>query len=158
MRNNLCFIILMVFTTINAQKTKKDFDNFYSGNNKQKPIKYVLFDKEKNNDSQKKNNKNKIYFHIKSESFIFDMKNHKRDTCSIDVLKKIKLENPIDLQRDEYEYFIKKLEEFEKKTKQTIPKSLPISQQHLYFKVYVIEKINNEKIVKYEVDWEYSDF
>ncbi|MWB95572.1 hypothetical protein GON26_14480 [Flavobacterium sp. GA093] len=158
MRNNLCFIILMVFTTINAQKVEKDFNNFYSGNNKHKPIKYVLFEIEKDNESEKKNNGGKIYFYVKSERFVFDMKKHKKDTCSIDILKTIKLENSRNLQNDEYEYFRKKVDEFEKKTKQKIPKALPISQEHLYFKVYVIEKISSGKIVKYEVDWEYSNF
>jgi len=146
----------MVFSTISAQKVRNNFDVFYSGESKQKPVKYVIFDS-KDQNNERREDKERIYFHIKGESFIFD-KQKKRDTCSISILKKIKLENPEKLRDDEYKYFRKKVEEFEKETNQKIPKSLPISRKHLYFKVYVLEKIANDEIIKYEVDWEYSDF
>jgi hypothetical protein len=34
----------------------------------------------------------------------------------------------------------------------------PVTAIHPYFKVYVLEKTSNDKLIKYEVDWEYSDF
>ncbi len=35
---------------------------------------------------------------------------------------------------------------------------MPTSRKHLYFKVYILEKTTNNRLIKYEVDWEYSDF
>ena len=78
MRNNICFIILMVFSTISAQKVRNNFDVFYSGESKQKPVKYVIFDS-KDQNNERREDKERIYFHIKGESFIFD-KQKKRVT------------------------------------------------------------------------------
>lgn len=157
MKTYICMLLLVVVNSITAQTKENNYFIFYKGGERYlKPIKYVLFDIEKDSETENRKNKGKIYFHIKSESFIFDMIKHKRDTCSIDVLKTIKLENPINLENEACKFFIKKKEEVEKK--KNVKLVYPPAGCQSYFKVYILEKTDNNKLIKYEVDWEYSDF
>ena len=151
----ILFLAASLFT--NAQKKEKDYNIFYRGGDPNlKPIKYVLFDSTISY-SKKKIDNNQLNFHIDGESFIHK-KNQTIDTCSIDFLQKVKLENPADLQKEEYNYFKKKKKEFENSGHIKIPNSLPISSTHLYFKVFILEKVKGNKVLKYEVDWIYSSF
>ncbi|RXM44888.1 hypothetical protein, partial [Flavobacterium sp. YO12] len=85
----------------------------------------------------------------------FDEKIHKKESCSLESLSKIKLENPANLQNDGYKFFKKKKEEVEKVEK--IKLIYPPTGYQTYFKIFVLKKIRNG-IFKYEVDWEYSNF
>lgn len=91
------------------------------------------------------------------ESFVYKQ-NYAVDTCAINFLQKIKLDNPADLQQNAYKYFKRKKEEIERKANNKIHILYPVSDFSPYFKVYILEKINNNKLIKYEVDWEYSAF
>jgi hypothetical protein len=153
----ICSLLLIVVNSITAQTKSNDYFSFYKGGEKYlKPIKYVLFDMEKESEAIKRKNEKKIYFTIKNERFVFDIKKHKKDTCSVAILKTIKLENPANLQNEGYQFFKKKKEEVEKK--KNVKLIYPPAGFESYFKVYVLEKTNNNKLIKYEVDWEYSDF
>jgi hypothetical protein len=63
---------------------------------------------------------------------------------------KIKLENPTDLTENEWEYFKRKVREYKRNS---AIKAMPLSNVHKYFKVSVLEKINDNKVLKFEVDW-----
>lgn len=151
--------MILVFGIITAQTNKTCFDKFYSGDGSyNKPIKHVFFDESKGD--KKIKDGTKIYFHMQGESFIFDSKINKINTLSIENFKKYHLEDPKNLVDNEYLYFKKKISEFQKGTKTKIPLSnaMPISRNHKYFKVYVIEKTKGNIFLKYEVDWIYSTF
>ncbi|OAZ03618.1 hypothetical protein [Flavobacterium succinicans] len=154
----IIYTLLLNVSFIYSQNLKADFDNFYRGENeREKPKKYILFENE-NSTKQKSEDKKVTYFYIEKERFVFNKGRHKIDTCSIRILKKIKLESTGNLEEEEVNYFRKKVEKFKKKTNQKVPKSMPISRIHKYLKVYILEKTDNDKIIKYEVDWESSIF
>ncbi|MEZ7498443.1 hypothetical protein QO200_06795 [Flavobacterium sp. Arc3] len=155
---NVFYILFLVATTfVNAQTKASDFFRFYKGEDKYlKPIKYVFFDSTVSN-AVKKKVKHEIYFYIKGETFVYK-KNHKADTCSVDLLQKIKLDNPADLQQNAFHYFKNKKEEVKRKSNNRTSIIFPVAGFNKYFKVYVLEKIKNDKLLKYEVDWEYSNF
>ena len=147
---NIGYILLLLFigTIVNAQSKDSDFERFYRGDEKYlKPIKYVLFDENKND---KKDEGDEIYFYINNQRFFFNSKKHKIDTCSIDFFNKIKLENPTDLTENEWEYFKRKVREYKRNS---AIKAMPLSNVHKYFKVYILKKTNDNKVLKYEVDW-----
>lgn len=152
------YIYLLVFLTINsisAQTKLSDYFTFYKGGDKYlKPIKYVMFDSSLS-ENIKTEDKEWIYFKIKGERFKFDKKKNQKDSCPLDILKKIKLENPTQLNNEGYKFYKKKKEEIEKEKNVTLV--YPPAGFQSYLKVYILEKISN-KIIKYEVDWEYSDF
>ena len=58
----------------------------------------------------------------------------------------------------EVNYFMKKIEEYERKTNTKVPKSMPISRTHKYFKIYIFEKVNANKVIRREVEWQYATF
>ena len=158
MRTIICTLLLLNVSFTNSQNFKLDFYNFYKGGNEsKKPIKYVLFDVKEGNHNGREH-KNVIYFNIKTERFVFNKEKHKIDTCSITLLKKVKLESAEKLQEEETNYFIKRVEEYEKRTNRKVPKSMPLSRTHKYLKVYILEKIDTDKVIRHEVDWEYSMF
>ncbi|WP_157485483.1 hypothetical protein [Flavobacterium sp. ACAM 123] len=145
MRKIFCVLIFCASCTMFAQSKVIDFEKFYSGdNNYKKPIKYVLFDKSIGN--TKKEIDNRIYFYMGGETFIYDSKLNKIETCAFDHLKKYKLENPKVLTDNEYLYFKKRVTEFQKETKPKlqIPNSMPVSSRHKYFKIFVLEKTNKK--------------
>ncbi|WP_123924571.1 MULTISPECIES: hypothetical protein [unclassified Flavobacterium] len=157
MKKNICLLVFLTINFINAQTKSNDYFTLYKGGEKYlKPKKYILFDREKNSGLEKQENKSKIYFNTKGESFIFDMKRHKKDTCSVDILKKLTLENTTNLKNEACEFFKKKKEEVERKKNITL--IYPPKGCQSYFKVYILEEIGNNKVIRYEVDWEYSDF
>lgn len=157
MKKNIYIIFLIVTSFVNAQTKESDYFQFYKGGEKYlKPVKYVLFDSSANHTERKKD-KQKTYFHIKGESFVHK-KEHKVDTCSIIFLQKIKLDDPVYLQQNAFKYFKNKKEEVERKSNNKRRILFPITGYNTYFKVYVLEKTRTNRLLKYEVDWEYSDF
>ena len=157
MKKRICFLVFLMMNFISAQTKSSDYFSLYKGGEKYlKPVKYILFEIQKDNEVEKKEDESKIYFYIKRQRFIFDLKKHKKDTCSTVILKKLKLENAENLQNEACEFFKKKKDEVEKQKKVTLIYP-PVGCQS-YFKVYIIEKINNNELIKYEVDWEYLEF
>lgn len=151
------FILFVSSTLINAQTKKGDYFSFYKGGEKYlKPVRYILFDSLRPN-TEKKTDKEKIYFHIMGQSFIHQQ-DYTADNFSIIFLQKIKLDNPADLQRNAYKYFKKKKQEIEKKGNNKFPILYPTTDFSPYFKVYILEKTNKNRLIKYEVDWIYSNF
>lgn len=147
----------MVTTFVNAQGRESDYFTFYKGGEKYlKLVKYVYFNSNVINE-KKINDELEINFYIDGQRFTH-RNNHKIDTCSISFLKKIKLIKPSTLQQVTYEYFKEKMIEQEKIGNNKFHLLFPIRGFQNYVKVYVLEKINNDKLLKYEVDWEYSMF
>lgn len=147
----------MVSTFANAQTKESDYFRFYKDGEKYlKLVKYVYFDSTASN-NQKINGEQKIHFYIDGQRFLHK-KNHKIDTCSIAFLQKIKLSKSSSLNQDTYEYFKNKKTEQEKKMNKQIHLLFPVGGFENYVKVYVLEKVKKDKLLKYEVDWEYSVF
>ena len=73
---------------------------------------------------------------------------HKIDTCSILKLKRIKIVTINQLIKDEFE------EHLDKTKKENI--NMPPPLNHYNSRVFIIEKIPEEKFIKYEVNWIYS--
>ncbi|MBF4485276.1 MULTISPECIES: hypothetical protein [unclassified Flavobacterium] len=156
MKKYIYLLMLVLINSINAQTKPTDYFSFYKGGEKYlKPIKYVMFDSG-NNDNSKIQDKQVTYFQIKKERFKFDIKNNIVDTCSVDILKKISLENPSELENDAIVFYKNKKKEVESKNK--VKLLYPPKGYNSFFKIYIFEKIKSNKIIKYEVDWEYSDF
>ncbi|WP_435260677.1 hypothetical protein [Tenacibaculum sp. nBUS_03] len=145
--------ILLLFVGFNilsySQEKENDYFVFSKGGEKYlKPIKYILF----NSKIDKKiKSKGKIYFHIEGEIFKFYKKNE-IDTCNINELKKIKISKTNELSNNELKFIKQKLKEdkYWKDKKKQYP--IPITKNHIFFKVIIIEKYKN-KIFKYNVDW-----
>jgi hypothetical protein len=157
MKNIIYIVFFLVSIVANSQTKETDYFRFYKGGEKYlKPIKYVLFDSLASNTVRKKD-KQRICFYIDRNRFVHK-KNYKIDTCSINVLQKIKLENPDNLQENVYNYFKNKKEEVEKKTNNKAYVLPPTTGFYPYFKVYILERTKDDKLLKYEVDWEYSSF
>lgn len=148
--------MLLTINLINAQKKESHYFTLYKGGEKYlKPIKYVMFDSG-NNGNSKIQDKQITYFQIKKERFKFDIKNNIVDTCSVNILKKISLENPTELENDAIVFYKNKKKEVESKNK--VKLLYPPKGYNSFFNIYIFEKIKSNKIIKYEVDWEYSDF
>ena len=82
----------------------------------------------------KKESKGKrMNFHICNETFIYTEGKSEKDTCNIKILKKSRLKN--------LDYLLKKYNESED------------FKHHVFEKIYIVEKISNEKSIKYEVYW-----
>ncbi|PIF32362.1 hypothetical protein CLU81_2890 [Flavobacterium sp. 9] len=114
MKKHICLLVFLTINSIGAQTKTSDYFTFYKGGDKYlKPIKYVMFDSNLS-ENIKTEDKDLIYFKIKGERFKFDKKKNKKDSCSLDILKKIKLENPTQLNNEGYKSFKKKKEEIEK--------------------------------------------
>jgi len=73
---------------------------------------------------------------------------HKIDTCSILKLKRIKIVTINQLIKDEFE------EHLDKTKKENI--NMPPPLNHYNSRVFIIEKIPEEKFIKHEVNWIYS--
>jgi hypothetical protein len=132
---NIGYILLFIGTIVNAQSKDSDFERFYRGDEKYlKPIKYVLFDKNKND---KKEEGDFIYFLIQ--------RNIKLTLALSTFFYKIKLENPTDLTENEWEYFKRKVREYKRNS---AIKAMPLSNVHKYFKVSILEKTNDNKVLK----------
>ena len=157
MKNSIYIVFFIASIGMYSQIKESDYNVFYKGGKKHlKPVKYVFFDSLSPNAKRKKDRQN-TYFYIMGESFVYK-KNYTLDTCAISFLKNIKLDNPVDLQKNAYKYFEKKKQELENKTNNRIHILYPITDFSSYFKIYVLEKIDNNRLIKYEVDWEYYSF
>ncbi|WP_166921500.1 hypothetical protein [Flavobacterium poyangense] len=157
MRKFIYIILFIISFVVQAQTKESDYFVFYKDGSKHlKPIKYVLFNEL--NENKKNEDGNKTYFYIGDQTFIFNSSKNKINHYSLDYLKKIKLEDPYTLTEKEYNYFKEKIIELNKTEKRVIPNSMPISSTHDYFKVYILEKTIDNKIIRYEVDWKYSMF
>lgn len=147
------FLTLLIGFSLLSHSQKKESDYFIIDQNKfLKPIKYILFNAEK---SQKKNLKTHTIFYIEGQRFQFIKKKHRIDTCSFKFFEKVKLSQANELSKKEFEFYsktIRKIKDWEKKA----IKAMPINKLHTYFKIFVIEKYAKNKILKYEVDWDYS--
>ncbi|UWY26959.1 hypothetical protein N4T20_14640 [Flavobacterium sp. TR2] len=155
MKKNICLLVLLTINLISGQEKSNDYFVLYKGGDKYlKPVKYIMFDSALS--ENRKNEKNGItYFGINDERFKFDVKKNKKESCSLDVLDNIKLENPANLQNDAYKFYKKKKEEVEKIKK--VKLAYPPAGYQAYLKIFILEKVR-DKIFKYEVDWEYSNF
>lgn len=140
-------VIFLAFSVVSAQKNDNDYYQLYKGGKEYiKPVRYILLD----GDSRKVVNGNprEISFYIGNEIFTHNPARHKRDTCLIVIMNKIKLKTIKELFEDEYK-------EHKQKTQlENITAPPPLN--HYNLKVFIIEKINPEKIIEYEVDWIYS--
>lgn len=122
--------------------------NYYSleKNEKKYPkiIRYILLNEGKKiiYDS------NTLFFNIDKQRFKHIKNIHKTDTCNYSELKKIKTITTSELIKDEYREHLKRSKENDKKI------SFPFN--HYNSRVFIIEKLSPEKIIKYEVDWVYS--
>lgn len=155
MKKNIIAFLLLIVNLISGQTKSSDYFTLYKDGDKfLKPIKYILFDSVLSDNSKIQEN-GQTYFVIKGQRFKFDIKTNKKESCSLDILNKIKLENPANLQNEGYKFFKKKKEEVEKIKKVKIV--YPSAGYQPYFKIFVLEKTRNE-ILKYEVDWQYSNF
>lgn len=144
--NYFIFLIVLITNVVNAQKKENDYYSIYKEGKKYlKPVKYILLDKS----SKKVVNPitRKISFYIENQVFIHDTTHHEKDTCSTDVLSKIEVITIENLFKDEYK------EHTEKTKLENIKMPPPLN--HYNLKVFIIEKTNTEKVVKYEVDWVY---
>ncbi|CAA9203743.1 hypothetical protein FLA105534_04925 [Flavobacterium bizetiae] len=156
MKKYIYLLMLLVINSITAQTKPTDYFSFYKGGERYlKPIKYVMFDSSKN-DNSKTEYKQIIYFQIKQQLFKFDAKNNSSDTCSVDILKKISLENPAELENDAIAFFKNKKKEVESKNK--VKLLYPPGGYNSFFKIYVLEKVKSNKIIKYEVNFQDSSF
>lgn len=84
---------------------------------------------------EKKGNGN-YHFYIGKELFSFNSKKNIIDTCSVEKLKHISF-TPI------------------KKAKKKVDKTNGLYPYKVFNKVFLVEKINDSVIVKYDVKWEY---
>ena len=86
MKKFICLLLCLVINFINAQTKSSDYFSLYKGGEKYlKPVKYILFEIQKDNEVEKKEDESKIYFYKKRQRFVFDVKKHKKDTCSITI-------------------------------------------------------------------------
>lgn len=156
MKKTFCVLIFCISFSIIGQTKESDFFNFYKGgNNYKKPVKYVLFDVSAGD--IKKEIDNKIYFYMAGETFIFDSKINKMDTCIID-LTKFEINKSKELQEKAYQFYKEKKQIEEKKLNLQTPIPYPITDFSRYFKIYVLEITNKNKLIKYEVYWKHSTF
>lgn len=156
MKKIFCVLIFCISFSIFGQAKESDFFNFYKGgNNYNKPVKYVLFDMSAGD--IKKEIDNKIYFYMGGETFIFDSKINKKDTCLVDKFK-FTFDKSEDLQQKAYQFYKEKKQMEERKMKLKNPILYPVTDFSPYFKIYVLEKTHKNTLLKYEVDWIYSTF
>lgn len=156
MKKIICLLLFCISFSTVGQSKESDFFNFYKGGNKYiKPVKYVLFDNSAGDG--KKEVDNKIYFYMGGETFIFDAKINKMDTCLVEKFK-FTFDKSEDLQQKAYQFYKEKKQIEERKMKLKNPILYPVTDYSPYFKIYVFEKTNKNTLLKYEVDWIYSSF
>ncbi len=153
----MTILFFLLVNIINAQVKESDYYTFYKGGNKHlKPLKYIFFYPKENYIKTQKA-KGEIYFKIESERFYFNNKKHRSDTCSSDFLGSIKLENVSKLRENEVTFYKKEIKKTADYKETGFSPPFPVTSIHSYFKVYILEKSEDNKVIKYEVDWEYSD-
>jgi len=149
-------VVFYLSFSIFGQSKESDFFNFYKeGNKYKKPVKYVLFDSDAGD--IKKEVDDKTYFYMGGETFIFDSKINKLDHCTTDQTK-FTISKSKDLQEKAYLFYKEKKQLEEKKLKLKTPIPYPVTDFSRYFKIFVLEKTNQNTLLKCEVDWIYSTF
>lgn len=139
----ILFLTLILSNLVLAQES-----NYYSlkknGKKHPKIIRYILL-----NEGEKIiDDSNTLFFNIDKQRFKYTKNNHKTDTCSSSALKKIKTISTGQLIKDEYAEHVKKSKENGLK--------IPFPFNHYNSRVFIIEKLSPEKIIKYEVEWIFS--
>ncbi|AMC11411.1 hypothetical protein Lupro_09115 [Lutibacter profundi] len=147
--NNIKYKILMLFliSTINciSQSKKETVYILFDGNSKEKCRLEVEYSSDNDgrldgyqtvNKYRKKYKNNRIIFEIYNENFVFDKQKFEPDTCSVQNFNKIKLET---------------IESINKKVKDSDLGYL--FKNSLFNKIYLVEKISETRIIKYEVYW-----
>lgn len=151
MKKILIILVLYMPNIFYSQGVENDYFKFYDEDIKRlKPIKYVLFD---SLTDKKIINKNKIIYFIQGETFIFIDKN-KIDTCTIDYLRKVKIESVEKLAKEELLFFRNSIP-MKKYDDAGVKPPFPIVKIHPFFKIFLLEKTKDNKLIKKEVAWEY---
>lgn len=148
----IVLLLLIILSIVKSYSQESSSNYFYiAGQKFPKQIKYVMYDSKKDT---KKTTNDKIYFFIQGEKFEFLRNKFRLDTCSIRNLKKIEAEEARDLSNREYLFYKKNVRKI-KNWEQKMLGPMPITKNHNYFKVIIIEKYK-DKILKYDVDWTYT--
>ena len=156
MKKIFSVVVFCLSFSIFGQSKVSDFFNFYKGGNKyKKPLKYVLFDSAAGD--IKKEVDNKTCFYMGGETFIFDSKINKLEDCTTDQAK-FTISESEDLQEKAYQFYKEKKQLEQKKSKLKNPSPYPVTDFSRYFKIFVLEKTNQNTLLKYEVDWIHSTF
>lgn len=138
------FIAILFLSNFLLAQTKKYYSLEKNGKEYPKIIRYVML----NNGEKIFHDSISIFFNIDKQRFKFMRTRHKIDTCSILKLKRIKIVTINQLIKDEFE------EHLDKTKKENI--NMPPPLNHYNSRVFIIEKILEEKFIKYEVNWIYS--
>jgi hypothetical protein len=138
------FIAIFFLSNFLLAQTKKYYSLEKNGKEYPKIIRYVML----NNGEKIFHDSISIFFNIDKQRFKFMRTRHKIDTCSILKLKRIKIVTINQLIKDEFE------EHLDKTKKENI--NMPPPLNHYNSRVFIIEKIPEEKFIKYEVNWIYS--
>lgn len=149
------FLIFLIFNfCLSAIAQNHDNSNYYKlfkdGKNIPRPIIY-LFNKCSN--VIEKQNDGDIVFNLKGESFKYLSKKHKKDKLTTSQFENIEFNKVKELSNLEYEEYSKRA--LEVKKMEGFKPAPPIG--HTILKIYIISKIDN-KFIRYETDWVYSDF
>jgi len=148
----IVLLLLIILSIVKSYSQESSSNYFYiAGQKFPKQIKYVMYDSKKDT---KKTTNDKIYFFIQGEKFEFLRNKFRLDTCSIRNLKKIEAEEARGLSNREYLFYKKNVRKI-KNWEQKMLGSMPMTKNHNYFKVIIIEKYK-DKILKYDVDWTYT--
>lgn len=144
----LIISILLIEPNLVYSQAKDDYYSLIEGGVKyQKPIRYLLLD-EKIDTKITSSDLNEIYFYKQSQRFKHIAGKHKKDTCSILVLDTIKTTTINQLFKDEL---------IEHQSKLNLEKvNFPPPHKHYNLKIYIVEKISDDKVTKYEVEWLYT--
>jgi hypothetical protein len=130
-------ILFLTFLPLYSFSQKKEKETAYLLFNSQSKERCVVEDGSGNSQNLNKFRKefqgNYIYFKICDEIFSTHNSKSLKETCSIKYLEKIKLVD--------FDYLVKKYN------------SVYEFKHHVFDKIYFIEKISKDKIIKYEVTW-----
>ena len=129
--------LFLIFSTIYSFSQTEEKETVYLLFNRQSKEKCIIEDGSGNSLNLKKFRKEfqgkYIYFKICNETFIAHKTKSFKDICSIKILDNLKIVNS--------EYLLNKYN------------SSNEFKHHVFDKVYLIEKISKDKIIKYEVTW-----
>lgn len=150
MRNLFIISTLLLSFFLNAQNKTEDYF-MIEKHRFLKPVKYLLFNSQE--DQVSKTN-DISYFHIGNERFQFKHAKHRVDTCKNSNFAKLQFENINNLLHDEQAFIEKKIKELNLWDIRALYLD-PQVEFHPYFKIIIIEK-NDNQIIKYEVDWDYT--
>jgi carbamoylphosphate synthase large subunit len=113
---------------------------------------YLLFEKCKDNQKLISEEKDRIDFYIGRENFICTCKKESVDTLDISLLKSMKVLKIDELKLMETNIMKEKGKEIMKEYGIPFPTK---TMYHNIFDIYLIEKIDCNKIVKHKVKWQY---